>query len=97
MLKIDFEFYKGILTKQNIEKHKLEDIINMIEFKYIVFNIDNIRQIDGYGIKCLINYSDMLMNRDGKAIICQSNTLFLDKFEKRINYVVREMDVFNMI
>ena len=103
MLRVELEFYKGILfirlkgilTKKNIINLKLDKILDKIGFKYIVFNIDNIKQIDGYGIRYLINYSKKLETNDGKVIICQNNDLFLDKFIPNIKVIKKEYEVFN--
>ena len=105
MLKVELEFYKGILfirlkgilTKENIENENLNQIIEEIGFKYIVFNIDNIKQIDGYGIRYLINYNNKLKNDNGKAIVCQDSTLFLDKFIPKIEFIKKEKEVFNLM
>ena len=105
MLKVEYEFYKGILfirlkgilTKKTIEKTDLNNTLLDIKFKYIVFNINNIKQIDGYSIKYLINYNDIIKKDKGKAIICQNNTVFLDKFIPKIEIIKNEKEVLNVI
>lgn len=101
-LKVDFEFYrgilfirlKGILTKYSLSNTDIDKVINDIGFKYIVFNIDNINQIDAYGINYLINHHEALKNRDGKALICQNNKLFLNKFISKVQTITKEREVF---
>lgn len=105
MLKVEMEFYKGILfirlkgilTKRSVMNTKLDSMLRDIGFYYIVFNIDNIKQIDAYGIRYLISYSNSLKKRYGKAIICQYNVEFLDKFIPKMEVIKREKEVFNLV
>ena len=105
MLKVKLEFYKGILfirfkgilNKNNIKKTNLNNILEQLGFKIIVFNINDIKAIDGYGIKYLINYNTKLKKYDGKAIVCQDNTEFIDKFVPKIKFIKKEKEVFNIV
>lgn len=104
-LKVDFEFYKGILfirlkgvlTEYSLSNNIIDKIINYMGFKYIVFNIDNIYQIDSYGINYLINHNLSLKNKEGKVFICQKNNLFLTKFISKVQTITKEREVFNNI
>lgn len=105
MLKTDFEFYRGILfvrlrgilTKYSLINNNIDKVVNKLGFKYIVFNIDNINQIDAYGINFLINYNNSLKSKNGKVIICQNNELFLEKFISKVQTIKKEREVFNKI
>lgn len=105
MLKTDFEFYRGILfvrlrgilTKYSLINNNIDKVVNKLGFKYIVFNIDNINQIDAYGINFLINYNNLLKSKNGKVIICQDNELFLEKFISKVQTIKKEREVFNRI
>ena len=105
MLKVEYEFYKGILfirlkgilTKKTIEKTDLNETLLDIKFKYIVFNINNIKQIDGYSIRYLINYNNDMKKENGKAIICQNNVCFLDKFIPKIDIIKSEKEILKVI
>ena len=78
MLRINSEFRKGImfiringnLNKKNIDNIYCED------FKYIVFNFDNLLSIDSYAIKYIINYNEKMEKINGKLLICETNTNF---------------------
>lgn len=105
MLKTEFEFYrgilfirlKGVLTKYSLINNNIDKIIDYIDFKYVVFNIDNINQIDAYGINYLINHNNSLNKHNGKVLICQNNNLFKSKFISKVQTITREKEVFNII
>jgi len=104
-LKVDFEFYRGILfirlngvlTEYSLSNNIIDKIINDIGFKYIVFNIDNIYQIDSYGINYLINHNLSLNKKKGRVFICQKNNLFLAKFISKVQTITKEREVFSKI
>lgn len=105
MLKINLEFRKGVLfvrLKGSLnDKDSLENInslINEIGFKYIVFNVDNLKCIDMEGIKCILNYQKSLLNKHGKLLICESDKVISDRiFKNRIPNITTEIQAFDLI
>lgn len=105
MLKADFEFYKGILfvrlkgilTHYSLINNNINLIVDGIGFKYVVFNINDIRQIDVDGIKYLINYCNSLEKRNSKALVCVAGQPFFEKFKKWVPVINKEKEVFNKI
>lgn len=100
MLKINTEFRKGImfirikgnLTKNNIDKVEYKD------FKYIVFNFDNLLSIDSYSINYIINYNNKITKENGKLIICgKNNSLGNDLFKNKIPIIDNEIKAFNIL
>lgn len=100
MLRINSEFRKGImfiringnLNKKNIDNIYCED------FKYIVFNFDNLLSIDSYAIKYIINYNEKMEKINGKLLICETNTNFSNNFLKnKIQIIDNELKAFNIL
>ena len=100
LLKINTEFRKGImfirikgsLTRENIDSIEYED------FKYVVFNLDNLLSIDSYAINYIIKYNDKMLKDNGKLIICEnSNSLSGNLFKNRIPIIDNEIKAFKMI
>lgn len=100
MLKINTEFRKGImfirikgtLNKENVNSIDCED------FKYVVFNLDNLLSIDSYAINYIINCSNKITKDNGKLIICESNnSLGNNLFENIIPIIDNEIKAFSIL
>ena len=100
MFKINTEFRKGImfiringsLNKDNI------DFIEKNDFKYVVFNLDNLLSIDSYAINYIINYNEEVIKDNGKLIICDSNNgLVKNIFKNLIPIIDNEIKAFNFL
>lgn len=100
MLIINTEFRKGImfiringtLNKENVNNIECED------FRYVVFNIDNLLSIDSYAIRYIINYNNKKIKDNGKLIICEaSNKLGNNLFKNRIPIIDNEIKAFNIL
>jgi len=100
LLKINTEFRKGIMfirIKGNLNKNNIENI-DCEDFKYIVFNFDNLLSIDSYAISYIINYSDKKNKDNGKLIICETkNSLINDLFKNKIPIIDNEIEAFNIL
>ncbi len=80
MLKVNIEFRKGILfvrlkgSLNNSTCFKLDDnlkeLVNKVAIKYIVFNIEELVDIDLEGISNLLSYNLILKGNGGKALVC---------------------------
>lgn len=108
LLKVNFEFRKGIffirfignLNKKNyFEKLSLlNNLIDNINFKYIVFNIDELSSIDIYGINYIISYNSKLKEQNGKLFICEKNkNLVKGIFKNKIESIDSEIEVLSLI
>ena len=100
LLKINTEFRKGVmfvringcLNKSNIETIRYND------FKYVVFNLDNLLSIDSYAINYIINYNNKIIDNNGKLIICDSKkSLVNNLFKDRIPIIDNEIKAFNFL
>lgn len=100
MLKINTEFRKGIMfirIKGNLNESNINNI-NCEDFKYVVFNFDNLLSIDSYAIKYIINYNNRIVNDNGKLIICEKdNNLASNLFKNRIPIIDNEIKAFNIL
>lgn len=100
MLKINTEFRKGIMfirIKGNLNKNNITTI-TCEDFKYIVFNFDNLLSIDSYSINYIINYNNKIKNNKGKLIICESNNNIINNLFKDIIPIIdNEIKAFNIL
>lgn len=99
-MKVNTEFRKGImfirvsgsLTKDNISFLKYED------FKYVVFNFDNLLSIDSYAIKYIINYNTKIKKDNGKLVICDGKkNMVKNLFKGIIPVIYDELEAFNSV
>lgn len=105
MLKINLEFRKGVLfVRLNgslNDKESLDNINSLIKeigFRYIVFNVDNLKCIDINGINCILNYQKLLLNNHGKLLLCESDKILSDKiFKNKIPNITTEIQAFDLI
>lgn len=100
MLKINTEFRKGImfvrvrgsLNETNVKCLKCDN------FKYVVFNLDNLLSIDSYAINYIINYNNKIISDNGKLIICEKNkNLANNLFKNVIPIIDNEIKAFNIL
>lgn len=100
MLKINTEFRKGIMfirIKGNLNKSNINNIA-CEDFKYIVYNFDNLLSIDSYSINYIINYNNKIKNDNGKLIICDSNNNIVNNlFKDVIPIIDNEIKAFNIL
>ena len=100
MFKINTEFRKGIMFVRingNLNKSNINTIF-CEDFKYIVFNFDNLLSIDSYSIKYIINYNNIIKNNNGKLIICDSNNNLINNlFNGIIPIIDNEIKAFNIL
>ena len=100
MLKINTEFRKGIMfirIKGNLNKNNINNI-ECEDFKYVVFNLDNLLSIDSYAINYIINYNNEILKNNGKLIICESNNnLGNNLFKNKIPIIDNEIKAFNIL
>lgn len=83
---------KGNLNKNNISDIKCED------FKYVVFNLDNLLSIDSYAIKYIVDYNNKIIKDNGKLIICETkNSLVNSLFKNTIPIIDNEIKAFNIL
>ena len=100
MLKINTEFRKGIMfirVNGNLNKENIDNI-DCNDFKYVVFNLDNLLSIDSYSINYIINYNDKKIKDNGKLIICDSKNILVNNlFKDRIPIIDNEIKAFNIL
>ena len=105
MLRVDFEFYKGILvvrltgllTKYSLMKEDFCSLINYIGFRYVVINLNNVRLIDGFCINYLIKFNHNFTSHTNKSFICLTSSSFLDKFSNKVCIISKESEVLSKI
>ena len=100
MLKINTEFRKGIMfvrIKGNLNKANINNL-ECEDFKYVVFNLDNLLSIDSYAINYIINYNEKKLKDNGKLIICETkNSLIGNLFKNKIPIIDNEIKAFNIL
>lgn len=94
MLKINFEFRKGIFfirlmgnmnsKNSKVYKKEIQDLLVLNKFKYIVINVNNLNSIDSSGINYLNNIYHMIKNNHSSLLLC-------DKF-KLLNNLIPSID-----
>ena len=103
MLKINFEFRKGIffirlignLNNQNYkEKEKLlRNLIIENKFKYIVINTNYIKNIDLDGLNYLLEIFYITKLNESNLIICDKSNIFKRLLNKSIPSIKEEIEV----
>ncbi|MEG0799039.1 MAG: STAS domain-containing protein [Bacilli bacterium] len=108
-MNISYEFDKGVLfiringffTKDCIGLFKEEviPILEYNEFRYIVFNFSNVKDVDYYGAKNLKKVSKLIRKWNGKIVICNIKNYLLDKIiyykvDKKCKLLNNELNAF---
>ena len=103
MLKINFEFRKGIffirlignLNNQNYKQkaQTLKDLIIDNEFKYIVINTNYLENIDLDGINSLIETFNIAKNNKGNLVLCDKKSIFKKILNINIPSIKDEIEV----
>jgi len=100
LLKINTEFRKGVMfvrIKGNLSKDNI-NILDYKDFKYVVFNLDNLLSIDSDAINYIINYNTKIKKDNGKLIICEKNSNLANNLFKNIIPVIdNEIKAFNIL
>ena len=98
-MKINTEFRKGIMfirISGKLNKHNIKSI-NYEDFKYVVFNFDNLLSIDSYAISYIIEYNKKIKENNGRVLICQNNHKLQNLFEDIIPVIDNEIMAFNIL
>lgn len=102
MLSINMKFIHGILvvdldgeltskTRERINKN-LIDIIKDNGIKYVVLNLDNILNIDKYGIEAIIDSYNEIKENNGKLVLCGISRLLENTNKIKLNEYVYEIN-----
>ena len=111
MLQIDIRPFKGILfvrlkgslDKKSISKLEKEVIKfqKTVGIKNIVFNIEELNEIDNYGKYALINSFNLCIKNKGQSFICLGdNDKISDKLTpifSKVNFISDELAAVNLI
>ena len=103
MLKISFEFRKGIffirligdLNKESY-KEKEEEIKELIinnKFKYIVVNTNHLRTIDMDGLNYITKIYYMTKDNDSNLVICDRFNVFSILLNNNVPNIKNELEV----
>lgn len=81
MLKLDLEYYKGILfirLKGNLVRRTNYKINNYIvpllvkhKIKYVIYNLKNLKGIDESGTDAILNTKCKIRNNKGRIYVCE--------------------------
>ena len=103
MLKISFEFRKGIffirligdLNNKNYKQKEtlLKNLIIENNFKYIVINTNYLNKVDLDGLNYLIEIFYMTKMNDSNLIICDKNNIFERLLNNTIPNIKEEIEV----
>lgn len=110
MLKINWEFHKGILfvrlkgvlNKETIHilKEQVTNLIKANGIRNIVFNINDLKSIDCYGINALLYNYELCRDNHGKSLLCgMNNTLVRHRIEnsRLLKYMYETSDELSAI
>ena len=105
MLKTNLEFRKGILFVRLNGKlddldslNNISSLINEVGFKYIVFNLDNLKSINKSGVNLILNYNNKLLRNNGKLLLCEKDDIISNQlFKNKIPYIKNEIQAFDLI
>lgn len=103
MLKISFEFRKGIffirlignLNNKNYiqEENLLKDLIIENKFKYIVINTNYLKKVDLDGLNYLLEIFYLTTMNESNLVICDKNNIFERLLNKSIPSIKEEIEV----
>lgn len=103
MLKISFEFRKGIffirlignLNNQNYkqEDKRLKNLIMENKFKYIVINTNYLEKVDLDGINYLIEIFYLTKMNESNLVICDKSSIFKRLLNNNIPSIKEEIEV----
>ena len=103
MLKINFEFRKGIffirfigdLTKETYSKedNKLISLINDNKFKYIVINTNYLEKVDLDGLNYITKIYYMAKENNGNIVICDKLKIFKTLLNGNVPSISDEIEV----
>ena len=103
MLKINFEFRKGIffirlignLNNRNYkqEDKMLKELIITNKFKYIVINTNYLKKVDLDGLNYLLEIFYITKNNESNLVICDKNNIFKRLLNNHIPSIKDELEV----
>lgn len=103
MLKISFEFRKGIffirlignLNNKNYRPRELElkKLILENRFKYIVINTNYLKKVDLDGLNYLLEIFYITKKNESNLIICDKNSIFKRLLNDNIPSIKEEIEV----
>ena len=103
MLKINFEFRKGIffirlignLNNKNYMKEdlQLKKLITDNKFKYVVINTNYLEKVDLDGLNYLIEIFYITKQNESNLIICDKNSVFERLLNKNIPSIKDEIEI----
>lgn len=111
MLNIDIRPYKGILfvrlggklnkdTKEKLNKEVIA-LQQTVGIKNIIFNIEDLQEIDSYGENALKKSFNICENNQGKSYICLGhNKHILNNINEKFttnNQIIDELSIFDLI
>lgn len=103
MLKINFEFRKGIffirlignLNNKNYKQNEilLKDLIIENKFKYIVINTNYLNNVDLDGLNYLLEIFYITKMNESNLVICDKNKIFKRLLNNNIPSIEEEIEV----
>jgi len=103
MLKIDFEFRKGIffirligdmnsITSKSQGK-EIKDLLTENKFKYIVINVNNLKTIDTEGINYINDIYNMIKTNQSNLVLCDKFKILNKLIKNNIPSIDDELEV----
>ena len=103
MLKINFEFRKGIffirlignLNNKNYQQEEkmLKELIITNKFKYIVINTNYLNNVDLDGLNYLLEIFYITKSNESNLVICDKNNIFKRLLNNHIPSIKDELEV----
>ena len=103
MFSIDYEYRKGIfflrligeLNKENYlaNQIKLEELLTINKFKYIVINTNYLQKVDLPGLNYFIKICVLSQTNNDRLVICDKSKIFAKLFNQNIPNIKDELEV----
>ena len=101
MLKINFEFRKGIffirligtINNKNYKQEELKELILGNKFKYVVINTNYLKKIDLDGLNYLLEIFYLTTKNKSNLVICDNKNLFKRLLNNNIPSIKDEIEV----
>ena len=103
MLKISFEFRKGIFFLRLIgdldrksylaNENEINELLNNNKFKYVVINMNYIKKIDFDGLNYMTKIYYMTKENESNLVICDKFNIFSRLLNNNVPNIKNELEV----
>lgn len=86
---------KGILNKNNVKElnEKVTKLVNTVGIRNLVFNFNDLKDIDSKGINALLYNYEIIKRNGGNMFLCTSKYDLIDKLKRF--HILKYMGIIN--